>query len=57
MTVTIVLALATLGGMTWIGSFQFYVALPKVTVAVTGLIVLTLANGNMAYSGIYIGKS
>ena len=40
MTVTIVLALATLGGTTEIGSFPFFVTLPKVAEASTIVIVL-----------------
>ncbi len=58
MTVTTELALTTLGNMTQIGSFLFFVALPKVAkastsvslshVIVTGIIALTFANVNIA---------
>ncbi len=49
-----VLALATLGDATQIGSFLFYVAWPLVakvstlSVAVAGIIALNFANENMA---------
>ncbi len=54
MTVTTVLALATLGDLTQIGLFLFFVVPPKVAKAstsasVTGVIKLAFANVNIAY--------